>query len=62
MRCLFCLTGKQGLKRNLMAAEIVDQVVHVKRSMKDPDRLTNIVLMGMGEPLANYDAVLRSRR
>ena len=60
MRCLFCLTGKQGLKRNLMAAEIVDQVVHVKRSMKDPDRLTNIVLMGMGEPLANYDAVLRA--
>lgn len=60
MNCLFCLTGKQGLKRNLTAAEIVDQVVHVKRSMKDPDRLTNIVLMGMGEPLANYDAVVRA--
>jgi 23S rRNA (adenine2503-C2)-methyltransferase len=60
MNCLFCLTGKQGLKRNLMAAEIVDQVVQVKRSMKDPDRLTNIVLMGMGEPLANYDAVVKA--
>jgi len=60
MNCLFCLTGKQGLKRNLTAAEIVDQVVRVKRSMKDPDRLTNIVLMGMGEPLANYDAVVKA--
>lgn len=60
MNCLFCMTGKQGLKRNLTAAEIVDQVVHVKRAMKDPDRLTNIVLMGMGEPLANYDAVVKA--
>ena len=60
MNCLFCLTGKQGLKRNLTAAEIVDQVVHVRRSMEDPDRLTNIVLMGMGEPLANYDAVVKA--
>jgi len=60
MNCLFCLTGKQGLKRNLTAAEIVDQVVLVKRAINDPDRLTNIVLMGMGEPLANYDAVLRA--
>jgi 23S rRNA (adenine2503-C2)-methyltransferase len=60
MNCRFCLTGKQGLKRNLTAAEIVDQVVQVKRSMNDPDRLTNIVLMGMGEPLANYDAVVKA--
>jgi 23S rRNA (adenine2503-C2)-methyltransferase len=60
MGCLFCLTGKQGLKRNLTASEIVDQVIQVKRSMNDPDRLTNIVVMGMGEPLANYDAVLRA--
>jgi 23S rRNA (adenine2503-C2)-methyltransferase len=60
MKCLFCLTAKQGLKRNLTAAEIVDQVIQVKRNMNDPDRLTNIVLMGMGEPLANYDAVLRA--
>jgi 23S rRNA (adenine2503-C2)-methyltransferase len=60
MNCLFCLTGKQGLKRNLTAAEIVDQVVQVKRTMEDPDRLTNLVLMGMGEPLANYDAVVKA--
>jgi 23S rRNA (adenine2503-C2)-methyltransferase len=60
MDCLFCLTGKQGFTRNLTAAEIIDQVVEVKRSMEEPDRLTNIVLMGMGEPLANYDAVTRA--
>ena len=58
MNCRFCLTGKQGLKRNLAASEIVDQVIRVKRILDEPNRLTNIVLMGMGEPLANYDAVL----
>lgn len=60
MNCLFCLTAKQGLKRNLAAAEIVDQVVQAKRAMDDPDRLTNLVLMGMGEPLANYEAVVKA--
>lgn len=60
MGCRFCLTGRQGLKRNLTAGEIVEQVIQVKRTMDDPDRLTNLVYMGMGEPLANYDAVLRS--
>ncbi len=60
MGCRFCLTAEQGLKRNLKSAEIIDQVIQVKRSMDEPDRLTNIVLMGMGEPLANYDAVLKA--
>lgn len=60
MGCLFCLTGKQGLQRNLSSAEILDQAVQVKRSMEDPDRLTNIVLMGMGEPLANYENVVKA--
>jgi len=60
MGCRFCLTARQGLKRNLTAAEIVDQVIHVKRSMSEPDRLTNIVFMGMGEPLANYEAVVQA--
>jgi 23S rRNA (adenine2503-C2)-methyltransferase len=60
MGCRFCLTARQGLKRNLTAAEIIDQVIHVKRSMSEPDRLTNIVFMGMGEPLANYEAVVRA--
>ncbi|NNG07771.1 MAG: 23S rRNA (adenine(2503)-C(2))-methyltransferase RlmN [Desulfobacteraceae bacterium] len=60
MDCRFCLTAKQGLKRNLTASEIVDQVIHLKRSMSNPDRLTNIVFMGMGEPLANYEAVKKA--
>ena len=62
MGCLFCLTAKQGFKRNLTPSEITDQVLQVKRSMPDPSRLTNLVLMGMGEPLANYDAVLKAVR
>jgi 23S rRNA (adenine2503-C2)-methyltransferase len=58
MGCAFCHTARLGLKRNLSPAEIIDQVIEIKRSMKDPDGLTNIVFMGMGEPLANYEAVL----
>ncbi|MCP4683709.1 MAG: 23S rRNA (adenine(2503)-C(2))-methyltransferase RlmN [Desulfobacterales bacterium] len=60
MGCGFCLTATQGLKRDLTASEIVEQVVQVKRSMDTPNRLTNIVFMGMGEPLANYDAVMKA--
>ncbi len=62
MNCRFCLTGRQGLKRNLHASEIVEQVIHVKRGMETPERLTNIVFMGMGEPLHNYDAVVKAVR
>jgi len=54
MGCRFCLTGRQGFTRNLTSAEIIDQIIQVKRSMEGPERLTNIVFMGMGEPLANY--------
>lgn len=60
MGCLFCSTAKQGLKRNLRASEIIDQVIQVRKSMDVPDRLTNIVLMGMGEPLANYGEVVKA--
>jgi len=60
MGCRFCLTGKQGFKRNLTASEIIEQVIRVKRSLLEPDRLTNIVFMGMGEPLANYHAVIKA--
>ncbi len=60
MGCVFCLTARQGFKRNLTPAEIVDQVIQVRRSMMSPERLTNIVFMGMGEPLANYDGVIRA--
>ena len=55
--CRFCLTGKSGLVRHLKKGEILSQVRDVQYDLKDPDRLTNIVLMGMGEPLANYDNV-----
>jgi 23S rRNA (adenine2503-C2)-methyltransferase len=57
MDCRFCLTGKLGLKRNLRAYEIVDQIISANRIIK-PMQLTNIVLMGMGEPLSNFDNVV----
>jgi 23S rRNA (adenine2503-C2)-methyltransferase len=53
--CQFCRTGRAGLMRNLTAAEIVNQVFAAQRAT--PGRITNIVLMGTGEPLSNYDAV-----
>ena len=61
MGCVFCLTGKSGLKRNLGPHEIIDQVISVTRMIL-PRRITNIVLMGMGEPLANFDNVVEALR
>ncbi len=59
--CTFCATGKMGLSRNLSAGEIVAQVIALARlSREQGEPLTNIVYMGMGEPLANYDQVMRS--
>ncbi|MDQ6602605.1 MAG: 23S rRNA (adenine(2503)-C(2))-methyltransferase RlmN [Chloroflexota bacterium] len=59
--CTFCATGKMGLSRNLSAGEIVAQVVALARLSGEQSKpLTNIVYMGMGEPLANYDQVMRS--
>ncbi len=59
--CTFCATGKMGLERNLSAGEIVAQVVSLARvSQQEGSPLTNIVFMGMGEPLANYDQVMRA--
>ena len=60
--CRFCASGLAGLTRNLTAAEIVDQIIQV-RDLAGPNRsINNIVLMGMGEPLANYGNVLRAIR
>jgi 23S rRNA (adenine2503-C2)-methyltransferase len=59
--CQFCATGQQGLVRNLTAGEIVDQVVRVQAEAR-PARVSNVVFMGMGEPLANYDAVVKAVR
>ncbi|HMK60910.1 MAG TPA: 23S rRNA (adenine(2503)-C(2))-methyltransferase RlmN [Dissulfurispiraceae bacterium] len=61
MGCVFCLTGKLELKRNLDPHEIVDQVISINRLIF-PRRITNIVLMGMGEPLANFDSVVEALR
>jgi 23S rRNA (adenine2503-C2)-methyltransferase len=60
MGCVFCATGRSGLTRNLMTAEIVDQIVRVE--VLTGTRLTNLVAMGQGEPLANYDALLKAIR
>jgi 23S rRNA (adenine2503-C2)-methyltransferase len=60
MGCVFCASGQAGLKRNLSASEVVAQVLIGRRRLAEGERLRNIVLMGMGEPLANYDAVARA--
>ncbi|HEX9757810.1 MAG TPA: 23S rRNA (adenine(2503)-C(2))-methyltransferase RlmN [Nitrospiria bacterium] len=58
--CQFCFTAVGGLKRNLKPHEIVDQVLIVKQQLSENRTLTNIVLMGMGEPLANLDNTLEA--
>jgi 23S rRNA (adenine2503-C2)-methyltransferase len=61
--CSFCATGQMGLQRNLTSGEIIAQVLHVARILAQQEaRLTNVVLMGMGEPLANYDATIAAVR
>jgi len=58
--CSFCLTGTMGLQHNLAAHEIVDQVLTVQDHLTDGERLSSLVLMGMGEPLANINAVMEA--
>ena len=58
MGCTFCATGQAGLDRHLDAGEIVEQVVRAQHG--SPQRLSNVVYMGMGEPLANFDPVWES--
>ncbi|MGH3386994.1 MAG: 23S rRNA (adenine(2503)-C(2))-methyltransferase RlmN, partial [Nocardioidaceae bacterium] len=68
MACPFCATGQGGLQRNMSAAEIVDQVVVGARSLArgeiagGPGRVSNVVFMGMGEPMANYRALMGAVR
>ena len=62
MKCAFCLTGKMGIDRNLTAGEIVGQVRVLVRELGLLDKRFNIVLMGMGEPLHNYDATMKALR
>ncbi len=61
MGCVFCATGQMGLARHLSPGEIVAQVLHVTRLLRQSgESLRNIVLMGMGEPLHNYEATLEA--
>ncbi|MBM3184187.1 MAG: 23S rRNA (adenine(2503)-C(2))-methyltransferase RlmN [Chlamydiae bacterium] len=60
-RCAFCASGKQGLMRNLTPAEIVEQVLHIGHALKAKgERVSHLVFMGMGEPMENYDAVVKA--
>jgi 23S rRNA (adenine2503-C2)-methyltransferase len=58
--CRFCLTGKIGWKRDLTVSEILNQILAVRETLTDKASVTNVVLMGMGEPLANYKSTLRA--
>jgi 23S rRNA (adenine2503-C2)-methyltransferase len=68
MACLFCAIGQGGLQRNMSTAEIVEQVVSAARLMHrgeipgGPGRVSNVVFMGMGEPMANYNAMIGAVR
>lgn len=54
-RCAFCASGKQGIKRNLTTAEVIEQVLQIDRFLKEKEeRVSHIVFMGMGEPMDNY--------
>ena len=60
--CVFCLTGKQGFSRNLSSGEILGQLLAVRRELSSEKRISNIVLMGMGEPLLNYEQTIKAIR
>jgi len=61
--CAFCATGQMGFRRDLTSGEIIAQALHFARFLRaEGERLTNVVLMGMGEPLLNYDASLAAIR
>jgi len=60
--CAFCFTGTMGLQRNLSAGEIVGQVLAARATLAEGTRITHVVYMGMGEPLANYAATVKSLR
>ena len=61
MGCVFCATGQMGFETNLAAEEIVSQVIHFAEILqKRGEHVTNLVFMGMGEPMANYDEMIRA--
>src|SRR5574341_615235 len=62
LECRFCLTGLMGIRRNLRAGEIVGQILALQDSLERGERISNVVLMGMGEPLLNFPQVERALR
>lgn len=56
--CVFCASGLNGLDRNLSTGEIVEQVLHVRRALPEEERISNVVIMGIGEPLLNMEALV----
>ncbi|MCJ7694385.1 MAG: 23S rRNA (adenine(2503)-C(2))-methyltransferase RlmN [Anaerolineaceae bacterium] len=61
MGCTFCATGQMGFSRNLTSGEIISQVLHYERKLRvQSETLTNVVLMGMGEPFNNYESCLKA--
>jgi len=62
MGCKFCLTARQGLTRDLTGSEIINQILQIRQAMEEPEKLTNIVFMGMGEPLLNYESTIKAVR
>lgn len=62
VKCAFCASGLQGLQRQLSSGEIVEQILRVRELCRDDHRLSNIVFMGLGEPLANYAATVQAVR
>jgi len=63
MGCVFCATGQMGFERNLKAEEVAAQAVHIARVLRARgEHITNVVFMGMGEPLANYGETIRAVR
>jgi 23S rRNA (adenine2503-C2)-methyltransferase len=60
MGCVFCASGIGGVVRNLGADEILEQVIHARNLLPDDERLSHVVVMGMGEPMANLDALLEA--
>ena len=58
MGCVFCASGLEGVDRNLSAGEIVEQMLRLARRLPPGERITHVVVMGMGEPLANLDHLL----
>jgi 23S rRNA (adenine2503-C2)-methyltransferase len=62
LSCIFCATGKSGFERNLSAGEIVDQIIAVRGHLREDEKITNIVIMGMGEPFLNYENTVKAIR